>query len=75
MQSILELKHEQKGGELVQLLLRGFEGDLGISCEMTFLAEPLQEAFAWSHTVSYPCMGDCIIVKRNEEKLPFLTPK
>lgn len=22
----------QKGGELVQLLLRGFEGDLGISC-------------------------------------------
>lgn len=43
---------------------------------MAFLAESLQEAFAGIiHTVSYPCIGDCIIVKRNEEKLPFLILK
>lgn len=75
MASILELKHEQKEGNLSSCSWEALRVTLVSAVLMAFPAEPLQEAFACSHTVSCPCSGDHIIVKRNEEKVPFWIPK
>lgn len=63
MQSVLGVKHGQEGGELCSCSGEALRVTLVSAVLMAFLAQCLQEAFAWSHTRSYPCIGDCILLR------------